>query len=114
MDSPSNLWTTICNQFQTFLTKLPSVLPLKVDIDSPVHLVMLRYGLIGLWLEEKASRSALVGFNSIDVVDLTLAILTSEVKLMYSNRFITAHTFNVREYGDAPWSTFERLRFKTY
>ena len=30
MDSPSNLWTTICNQFQTFLTRLPSVLPLKV------------------------------------------------------------------------------------
>lgn len=30
MDSPSNLWTTICNQFQTFLTKLPAVLPLKV------------------------------------------------------------------------------------
>ncbi|OXB68019.1 hypothetical protein ASZ78_014704 [Callipepla squamata] len=29
MDSPSNLWTTISNQFQTFLTKLPSVLPLK-------------------------------------------------------------------------------------
>lgn len=41
MDSPSNLWTTICNQFQTFLTKLPSVLPLKVDIDSAAHLVML-------------------------------------------------------------------------
>lgn len=40
MDSPSNLWTTICNQFQTFLTKLPSVLPLKVDIDPSVHLVM--------------------------------------------------------------------------
>lgn len=32
MDSPSNLWTTICNQFQTFLTKLPSVLPLKVEM----------------------------------------------------------------------------------
>lgn len=30
MDSPSNLWTTISNQFQTFLTKLPCVLPLKV------------------------------------------------------------------------------------
>ncbi|OXB73198.1 UNVERIFIED_CONTAM: hypothetical protein H355_003384 [Colinus virginianus] len=29
MDSPSNLWTTISNQFQTFLTKLPCVLPLK-------------------------------------------------------------------------------------
>lgn len=39
MDSPSNLWTTICNQFQTFLTKLPSVLPLKVVIDSSVHFV---------------------------------------------------------------------------
>lgn len=40
MESPSNLWTTICNQFQTFLTKLPSVLPLKVAIDSSVHSVM--------------------------------------------------------------------------
>lgn len=40
MDSPSNLWTTICNQFQTFLAKLPSVLPLKVDIDSSARSVM--------------------------------------------------------------------------
>lgn len=31
MDSPSNLWTTISNQFQTFFTKLPCVLPLKVE-----------------------------------------------------------------------------------
>jgi len=34
MDSPSNLWTTICNQFQTFLAKLPAVLPLKVSLSS--------------------------------------------------------------------------------
>lgn len=40
MDAPSNLWTTICNQFQTFLTKLPSVLPLKVDLDPSVRSVM--------------------------------------------------------------------------
>ncbi|KAJ7401688.1 Protein unc-79 like protein [Pitangus sulphuratus] len=33
MDSPSNLWTTISNQFQTFLTKLPCVLPLKSLLD---------------------------------------------------------------------------------
>lgn len=31
MDSPSSLWTTISNQFQTFFAKLPSVLPLKVS-----------------------------------------------------------------------------------
>lgn len=30
MDSPSSLWTTISNQFQTFFAKLPCVLPLKV------------------------------------------------------------------------------------
>ncbi|ELV12147.1 Protein unc-79 like protein [Tupaia chinensis] len=29
MDSPSSLWTTISNQFQTFFAKLPCVLPLK-------------------------------------------------------------------------------------
>lgn len=66
MDSPSNLWTTICNQFQTFLTKLPSVLPLKVDIESCRHLVMLWYGLMWLWPEEKAFCSVLVGFNRMD------------------------------------------------
>lgn len=40
MDSPSNLWTTISNQFQTFLTKLPCVLPLKVwymDIGNELY-----------------------------------------------------------------------------
>lgn len=31
MDSPSSLWTTISNQFQTFFAKLPCVLPLKVS-----------------------------------------------------------------------------------
>lgn len=34
MDVPSNLWTGICSHFQTFLTKLPAVLPLKVTLDS--------------------------------------------------------------------------------
>ncbi|XP_039596951.1 protein unc-79 homolog isoform X5 [Polypterus senegalus] len=40
MDSPSNLWTTICNQFQTFLTKLPSVLPLKCCLDSSLRIII--------------------------------------------------------------------------
>ncbi|XP_055029159.2 protein unc-79 homolog isoform X1 [Misgurnus anguillicaudatus] len=40
MDSPSNLWTTISNQFQTFLTKLPSVLPLKCLLDSSLRIII--------------------------------------------------------------------------
>uniref|UniRef100_G3NZH4 Unc-79 homolog, NALCN channel complex subunit n=1 Tax=Gasterosteus aculeatus aculeatus TaxID=481459 RepID=G3NZH4_GASAC len=40
MDSPSNLWTTICNQFQTFLAKLPSVLPLKCPMDSSLRIII--------------------------------------------------------------------------
>ncbi|XP_067334805.1 protein unc-79 homolog isoform X15 [Channa argus] len=40
MDSPSNLWPTICNQFQTFLTKLPSVLPLKCPMDSSLRIII--------------------------------------------------------------------------
>ncbi|XP_034153384.1 protein unc-79 homolog isoform X5 [Esox lucius] len=40
MDSPSNLWTTICNQFQTFLAKLPSVLPLKCPLDSSLRIII--------------------------------------------------------------------------
>uniref|UniRef100_A0A3Q2T5P7 Unc-79 homolog, NALCN channel complex subunit n=1 Tax=Fundulus heteroclitus TaxID=8078 RepID=A0A3Q2T5P7_FUNHE len=40
MDSPSNLWTTICNQFQTFLTKLPAVLPLKCPMDSSLRIII--------------------------------------------------------------------------
>ncbi|KAK7904748.1 hypothetical protein WMY93_017355 [Mugilogobius chulae] len=40
MDSPSNLWTTICNQFQTFLTKLPTVLPLKCPMDSSLRIII--------------------------------------------------------------------------
>ncbi|XP_015206538.1 protein unc-79 homolog isoform X2 [Lepisosteus oculatus] len=40
MDSPSNLWTTICNQFHTFLTKLPSVLPLKCPLDSSLRIII--------------------------------------------------------------------------
>ncbi|XP_076833951.1 protein unc-79 homolog isoform X2 [Brachyhypopomus gauderio] len=40
MDSPSNLWTTICNQFQTFLTKLPAVLPLKYPLDSSLRIII--------------------------------------------------------------------------
>lgn len=64
MDSPSNLWTTICNQFQTFLTKLPSVLPLKVGY-RPFR--SFGHGLI--WskcdygLRGDASGGALVRFN---------------------------------------------------
>ncbi|XP_044128552.1 protein unc-79 homolog isoform X2 [Bufo gargarizans] len=40
IDSPSNLWTTICNQFQTFFTKLPSVLPLKCSLDSSLRIMI--------------------------------------------------------------------------
>uniref|UniRef100_A0A8B9K1R3 Unc-79 homolog, NALCN channel complex subunit n=1 Tax=Astyanax mexicanus TaxID=7994 RepID=A0A8B9K1R3_ASTMX len=40
MDSPSNLWTNICNQFQTFLTKLPAVLPLKYPLDSSLRIII--------------------------------------------------------------------------
>ncbi|XP_053101812.1 protein unc-79 homolog isoform X4 [Hemicordylus capensis] len=40
MDSPSNLWTTISNQFQTFFTKLPCVLPLKCTLDSSLRIMM--------------------------------------------------------------------------
>ncbi|XP_034274265.1 protein unc-79 homolog isoform X1 [Pantherophis guttatus] len=40
MDSPSNLWTTISNQFQTFFTKLPCVLPLKCSLDSSVRIMI--------------------------------------------------------------------------
>ncbi|KAG8449094.1 hypothetical protein GDO86_015955 [Hymenochirus boettgeri] len=40
MDSPSNLWPTICNQFQTFITKLPSVLPLKCSLDSSLRIMI--------------------------------------------------------------------------
>uniref|UniRef100_A0A8C1LUR0 Unc-79 homolog, NALCN channel complex subunit n=1 Tax=Cyprinus carpio TaxID=7962 RepID=A0A8C1LUR0_CYPCA len=40
MDSPSNLWTTICNQFHTFLTKLPAVLPLKCPLDSSLRIII--------------------------------------------------------------------------
>ncbi|XP_016352346.1 protein unc-79 homolog [Sinocyclocheilus anshuiensis] len=40
MDSPSNLWTTISNQFHTFLTKLPAVLPLKCPLDSSLRIII--------------------------------------------------------------------------
>uniref|UniRef100_A0A5F8GL57 Unc-79 homolog, NALCN channel complex subunit n=1 Tax=Monodelphis domestica TaxID=13616 RepID=A0A5F8GL57_MONDO len=40
MDSPSNLWTTISNQFQTFFTKLPCVLPLKCSLDSSLRIMI--------------------------------------------------------------------------
>ncbi|XP_016115504.1 protein unc-79 homolog [Sinocyclocheilus grahami] len=40
MDSPSNLWTTISNQFHTFLTKLPAVLPLKCPLDSSLRMII--------------------------------------------------------------------------
>lgn len=33
MDVPSNLWIAICSHFQTFLTKLPAVLPVKVTLN---------------------------------------------------------------------------------
>ncbi|CAL8272795.1 unnamed protein product [Merluccius merluccius] len=50
MDSPSNLWTTICNQFQTFLAKLPSVLPLKSLLEPFSKLVsfVIQYGVFSL------------------------------------------------------------------
>uniref|UniRef100_A0A4W3HGP9 Unc-79 homolog, NALCN channel complex subunit n=1 Tax=Callorhinchus milii TaxID=7868 RepID=A0A4W3HGP9_CALMI len=40
MDSPSTLWTTICNQLQTFLTKLPCILPLKCCLDSSLRIMI--------------------------------------------------------------------------
>uniref|UniRef100_A0A803SXG5 Unc-79 homolog, NALCN channel complex subunit n=1 Tax=Anolis carolinensis TaxID=28377 RepID=A0A803SXG5_ANOCA len=40
MDTPSNLWTTISNQFQTFFTKLPCVLPLKCSLDSSLRIMI--------------------------------------------------------------------------
>uniref|UniRef100_A0A452I997 Uncharacterized protein n=1 Tax=Gopherus agassizii TaxID=38772 RepID=A0A452I997_9SAUR len=40
MDSPNNLWTTISNQFQTFFTKLPCVLPLKCSLDSSLRIMI--------------------------------------------------------------------------
>uniref|UniRef100_A0A8C8RZQ8 Unc-79 homolog, NALCN channel complex subunit n=1 Tax=Pelusios castaneus TaxID=367368 RepID=A0A8C8RZQ8_9SAUR len=40
MDSPSNFWTTISNQFQTFFTKLPCVLPLKCSLDSSLRIMI--------------------------------------------------------------------------
>ncbi|KAG9336570.1 hypothetical protein JZ751_002917 [Albula glossodonta] len=50
MDSPSNLWTTICNQFQTFLTKLPAVLPLKSLLEpfSKLLSFVIQYGVFSL------------------------------------------------------------------
>ncbi|XP_044916385.1 protein unc-79 homolog isoform X17 [Felis catus] len=40
MDSPSSLWTTISNQFQTFFAKLPCVLPLKCSLDSSLRIMI--------------------------------------------------------------------------
>uniref|UniRef100_UPI00398ECD0B protein unc-79 homolog n=1 Tax=Pristiophorus japonicus TaxID=55135 RepID=UPI00398ECD0B len=40
MDLPSNLWTTICNQFQTLLTKLPCILPQKCCLDSSLAIML--------------------------------------------------------------------------
>ncbi|XP_019601168.2 protein unc-79 homolog isoform X15 [Rhinolophus sinicus] len=40
MDSPSSLWTTVSNQFQTFFAKLPSVLPLKCSLDSSLRIMI--------------------------------------------------------------------------
>ncbi|ELK27322.1 Protein unc-79 like protein [Myotis davidii] len=40
MDSPSSLWTTISNQFQTFFVKLPGVLPLKCSLDSSLRIMI--------------------------------------------------------------------------
>ncbi|XP_031427437.1 protein unc-79 homolog isoform X4 [Clupea harengus] len=40
MDVPSNLWTSICSHFQTFLTKLPAVLPLKCPLDSALRVMI--------------------------------------------------------------------------
>ncbi|XP_050007321.1 protein unc-79 homolog isoform X4 [Alexandromys fortis] len=40
MESPSSLWTTISNQFQTFFAKLPCVLPLKCSLDSSLRIMI--------------------------------------------------------------------------
>uniref|UniRef100_A0A8C2MLY7 Unc-79 homolog n=2 Tax=Cricetulus griseus TaxID=10029 RepID=A0A8C2MLY7_CRIGR len=40
MDSPSSLWATISNQFQTFFAKLPCVLPLKCSLDSSLRIMI--------------------------------------------------------------------------
>ncbi|KAM5274598.1 protein unc-79 homolog isoform 4-T4 [Ctenodactylus gundi] len=40
MDSPSSLWTTVSNQFQTFFAKLPCVLPLKCSLDSSLRIMI--------------------------------------------------------------------------
>lgn len=49
MESPSSLWTTISNQFQTFFAKLPCVLPLKVR-NPGFHLKLLPYRLQTSWV----------------------------------------------------------------
>ncbi|KAL0969069.1 hypothetical protein UPYG_G00222270 [Umbra pygmaea] len=60
MDSPSNLWSTICNQFQTFLTKLPSVLPLKCPMDSSLRIIICL-----LKIPTSATRSLLEPFSKL-------------------------------------------------
>ncbi|XP_063060311.1 protein unc-79 homolog [Engraulis encrasicolus] len=40
MDVPSNLWSSICNHFQTFFTRLPAVLPLKCPLDSAFRVML--------------------------------------------------------------------------
>uniref|UniRef100_A0A8C4KDJ8 Unc-79 homolog, NALCN channel complex subunit n=1 Tax=Dromaius novaehollandiae TaxID=8790 RepID=A0A8C4KDJ8_DRONO len=42
MDSPSNLWTTISNQFQTFLTKLPCVFLFYVHSSLRIMICLLK------------------------------------------------------------------------
>lgn len=75
MDSPSNLWTTICNQFQTFLTKLPSVLPLKVDINSSEYLVMVLCDYCRRKTHPAVHSYGLKGQSLKTVIDLTLTLL---------------------------------------
>uniref|UniRef100_A0ABM5FBC1 Protein unc-79 homolog isoform X3 n=1 Tax=Pogona vitticeps TaxID=103695 RepID=A0ABM5FBC1_9SAUR len=61
MDSPSNLWTTISNQFQTFFTKLPCVLPLKCSLDSGLRIMI---GLLKI-PTSSAARSLLEPFSKL-------------------------------------------------
>ncbi|KAK1893906.1 Protein unc-79 like [Dissostichus eleginoides] len=65
MDSPSNLWTTICNQFQTFLTKLPSVLPLKSLLEpfSKLLSFVIQYGMFSLSYLVELCGLCYKGFN---------------------------------------------------
>ncbi|KAF3701224.1 Protein unc-79 -like protein [Channa argus] len=73
MDSPSNLWPTICNQFQTFLTKLPSVLPLKSLLEpfSKLLSFVIQYGLFSLSYLVELCGLCYKAFNKMDLQSST-------------------------------------------